>query len=297
MRWNSFYAFLPWAGRCHLIFSEKWLWNDGIPLEALGEGISREYFPKGSLLLNNQRCCMMKKLKARPDSSPWDILQSSDSLQPFWSNRKIRNFVFSTCPSKAQISGQVLSCHLVCSQGQRGCVCPELWHSAAAICSSPERPGGDRCGPSCCAWRTSHLAHATEMFHGNEGHIFPSLSPLQKAVRELPICSGLKPLLFHHDLPCLYSAWSPTGSSYWGADGKFCSLVAQGKPGVVPALEWCSKSLLLKEHVLNTNPRSPHSSSTFHSAHTARLLGAPWPTCRRKSSPVSLGCGEDPVVI
>lgn len=70
MRWNCFCVFLPWAGRCPLIFSEKRLWSGWMPLEALGEGISREYFPKGSLLLNNQRCCMMKKIKALPPCYP-----------------------------------------------------------------------------------------------------------------------------------------------------------------------------------------------------------------------------------
>lgn len=154
----------------NLISSEKWLWNGWIPLEALGEGISREYFPKGSLVLNNRRCCMMKKkLKALPASSPWRIFRSSNFLKPFCplpTASQFRNSAFSTCPSKAQISWEVLSCHLLYTS-LAVAVCPELWHPAAHHQRELGRRGTDPaavCGhhkPGKC----SMARKDTEFFH------------------------------------------------------------------------------------------------------------------------------------
>lgn len=180
----------------NLISSEKWLWNGWTPLELLGEGISREYFPKGSLLLNNHRCCMRKKLKALPDIFCKALTFCSLSVPPATASQ-CRSFVFSSCPSKARFS----------------CPAPSLqpgpawlwlsvlsWDTLLLPSAHHRRELGRRGVP----WQTPCTAQGNVPWKGRTPH-FPIS---QKPVRELLICSGLEPLLPHHDSWWLCSAWS-----------------------------------------------------------------------------------------
>lgn len=276
----------------NLISSEKWLWNGWTFLKAPGEGISREYFPKGSLLLKNHRCCMMKKLKALPASSPWHILQSSDFLQPFcpFSHcKQIQEFCF-LVQAKPNSPGR--SCAATFSAGSWAMsVCPELWHPARhqrelgrrgvdpAVCVANITPGTAQ-GNVPWKRRTPHFPISATCPETSQriAHLFragstPAPSWLRVSVLEsMCVPQGPAPeMLRASSAPC-------------GVWGRHTAILGWLHPCSDAPCHCCHRSLCWTP---TPEIPSPHPHFTLH-----RLLHL-W---ELPDPPVSLGCGEDPLI-
>lgn len=245
----------------------KWLNTSG----STWWSILKEYSPKWSLLLNNQRCCMMKKLKALPASSPWHILQSSDFLQPLCTPshcKPIQEFCFqySSKQSSDLLEGPVLPPSL-----QPGTAWLWLSVQSCATLLLPsahhQRELGRRGMDPAVVYGKHHILHqpgkcSMERKDTTSFHLCHLSRSLPKSCSSAQGWNHSCSIMIHDVCSQPGVSLCPTVSSCRGAHGKFCSLVVSGKahskPGVAAALEWCSRPLLSKEHVLNTHPhKSP----------------------------------------